>query len=40
VRGHDWIVTRRFGWRGTAVFLGALAVVGTLRDYFNDSTSC
>jgi hypothetical protein len=29
-----WIVARRFGWRGTAVFLGALAVVGALRDYF------
>src|SRR5690348_7214293 len=29
-----WIVTRRFGCRGTAVFLGALAVVGALRDYF------
>jgi hypothetical protein len=29
-----WIVTRRFGWRGMAVFLGTLAVAGTLRDYF------
>jgi hypothetical protein len=29
-----WIVTRRFGWCSTAVFLGALAVVGALRDYF------
>jgi hypothetical protein len=28
-----WIVARRFGWRGTVVFLSALAVVGTLRDY-------
>jgi hypothetical protein len=28
-----WIVTLRFGWRGTAVFLCALAVVGALRDY-------
>jgi hypothetical protein len=28
-----WVITRRFGWLGTAVFLGALAVVGTLRDY-------
>jgi hypothetical protein len=28
-----WIVTRRFAWRGTAAFLGALAVVGTVRDY-------
>ncbi len=29
-----WVVTRRFGWRGMGVFLGALAVVGALRDYF------
>ena len=28
-----WIVMRRFGRRGLTVFLGALAVVGTLRDY-------
>ena len=28
-----WRVTRRFGWRGLLVFLGALAVVGALRDY-------
>jgi hypothetical protein len=28
-----WRVTRRFGWRGQAVYLLALAVVGTLRDY-------
>jgi hypothetical protein len=28
-----WIVMRRFGGRGLAVFLGILAVVGTLRDY-------
>lgn len=28
-----WRVTRRFGWRGQVVFLVALAVVGTLRDY-------
>jgi hypothetical protein len=28
-----WIVARRFGWRGTAGFLGILAVVGALRDY-------
>lgn len=28
-----WAVGRRFGWRGTAVFLSTLAVVGTLRDY-------
>jgi hypothetical protein len=28
-----WTVARQFGWRGTAVFLSTLAVVGTLRDY-------
>jgi hypothetical protein len=28
-----WRVTRRFGWRGQAVFLAAVTVVGTLRDY-------
>ena len=28
-----WIVMRRFGERSLAVFLGTLAVVGTLRDY-------
>jgi hypothetical protein len=28
-----WRVMRRFGGRGLAVFLGILAVVGTLRDY-------
>src|SRR5207248_46175 len=28
-----WRVTRRFGLRGQAVFLAALALVGTLRDY-------
>jgi hypothetical protein len=28
-----WRITRRFGARGLAVFLGILAVVGTLRDY-------
>jgi hypothetical protein len=28
-----WRVTRRFGWRGQIVFLTALAIVGTLRDY-------
>ncbi len=28
-----WRVTRRFGWRGQAVFLTAVAAVGTLRDY-------
>jgi hypothetical protein len=29
-----WVVMRRFGWRGLIVFLGVLAVVGALRDYF------
>lgn len=28
-----WRVTRRFGLRGQAVFLGVLAVLGTVRDY-------
>jgi hypothetical protein len=28
-----WRVTRRFGWRGQATFLIALAIVGPLRDY-------
>jgi hypothetical protein len=28
-----WRVTRRFGWRGQAAYLGAITVVGTLRDY-------
>ena len=28
-----WVVMRRYGGRGLAVFLGALAVVGMLRDY-------
>jgi hypothetical protein len=28
-----WRVLRGFGWRGLAVFLGILAVVGALRDY-------
>jgi hypothetical protein len=28
-----WRVTRRFGWRGQAVFLTAVTAVGTLRDY-------
>lgn len=29
-----WRVMRRFGWRGQAFFLTAVAVLGTLRDYF------
>ena len=28
-----WRVTRRFGWRGQAAFLGAATILGTLRDY-------
>ena len=28
-----WRVVRRFGWRGLAVFLGAVAVIGPPRDY-------
>jgi hypothetical protein len=29
-----WVVIRRFGGRGLAIFLGTLAIVGALRDYF------
>ncbi len=28
-----WRVTRRFGWRGQVVFLGAVTFLGTVRDY-------
>ena len=28
-----WRVARRFGWRGLAVFLGGVAVIGPPRDY-------
>ena len=28
-----WRVMRRFGWTGQMIFLAALAVLGTLRDY-------
>lgn len=28
-----WRVMRRFGWRGQVVFLAAVTVLGTLRDY-------
>jgi hypothetical protein len=28
-----WRVSRRFGWHGQAMFLGAVTIVGTLRDY-------
>ena len=33
-----WRVARRFGWRGLAVFLGAVAVVGPPRDYLYAAT--
>jgi hypothetical protein len=29
-----WRVTRRFGWRGQAAFLLAVALLGALRDYW------
>ncbi len=29
----SWAVSRRFGWRGLAVFLISLGVMGALRDY-------
>jgi len=29
-----WRIARRFGWRGLAVFLGAVAVIGPPRDYW------
>lgn len=28
-----WRVARRFGWRGLAVFIGAVAIIGPPRDY-------
>ena len=28
-----WRLTRRFGWRGLAMFVGVMGVVGPLRDY-------
>ena len=33
-----WRVTRRFGWRGLAVFLCAVAVIGPPRDYLIAAT--
>ena len=33
-----WRVARRFGWRGLAVFIGAVAVVGPPRDYLIAAT--
>jgi hypothetical protein len=29
-----WRLARRFGWRGLAVFIGVVAVIGPPRDYF------
>jgi len=28
-----WRLARRFGWRGLAVFIGAVAIIGPPRDY-------
>jgi hypothetical protein len=33
-----WRLARRFGWRGLAVFTGAVAVIGPPRDYFYAAT--
>lgn len=33
-----WRVARRFGWRGLAVFVAIVAVVGPPRDYFYAAT--
>ena len=33
-----WRVARRFGWRGLAVFIGAVAVIGPPRDYLIAAT--
>lgn len=33
-----WRVTRRFGWRGLAVFIGIVAVIGPPRDYLFAAT--
>jgi hypothetical protein len=33
-----WRVARRFGWRGLAVFLSAVAVIGPPRDYLIAAT--
>lgn len=29
-----WRVARRFGWRGLAVFIGVVTIIGPPRDYF------
>src|SRR5882762_8033043 len=33
-----WRLVRRFGWRGLAVFLGAVAIIGPPRDYLIAAT--
>ena len=33
-----WRVARRFGWRGLAVFVGIVAVIGPPRDYWYATT--
>jgi hypothetical protein len=33
-----WRLTRRFGWRGLAVFIGIVAVIGPPRDYLIAAT--
>lgn len=33
-----WRVARRFGWRGLAVFIGAVAIIGPPRDYMYAAT--
>jgi hypothetical protein len=33
-----WRVARRFGWRGLAVFIGVVAIIGPPRDYLIAAT--
>jgi hypothetical protein len=33
-----WRLARRFGWRGLAVFIGAVAIIGPPRDYLFAAT--
>jgi len=33
-----WRLTRRFGWRGLAVFIGIVAIIGPPRDYLIATT--
>ena len=33
-----WRLARRFGWRGLAVFIGAVAIIGPPRDYLIAAT--